>query len=271
MFEHEAVKAGRPNEGAEILKHPIGILFALAVLLMIPLRADQPGPPKRPSTPVERSHRRIPVAKSQAPAPQVSAVPPEQAAPKQPEWPANAQPTNAVVEWNSKGLHIEASNSSLQQILKDVATATGATVSGLGADQRVFGNYGPGPATEVISHLLDGSGYNVLMIGEQGQGTPRQIVLSKQPTGPAPPSGNSTGQGNEDYGANAEVEEQPQPPPPQQPQPQPQMPPSNPNPNGFGPGAGSPQPRTPQQILQEMQQRQQQIEQMQQQQRNNPQ
>lgn len=133
-------------------------------------------------------------------------------------------------------------------------------LSGVSADQRIFGTYGPGPARDVISQLLDGSGYNVIMIGDQGQGTPRQIVLSKPPAGPAPQVVN--GSGNEDNG-NAEVEEPPQPqPPPQQPQPPPQN-----SPNGFGPGA-QPQPRTPQQILQEMQQRQQQIEQQQQQQRN---
>ena len=168
--------------------------------------------------------------------------------------------------WNSQGLRIDATNSSLHQILKDVSTAIGATVSGLGADQRIFGNYGPGPAREVLSELLHGSGYNVLMIGDQGQGTPRQVVLSRQPSGPAPPSTANNSNQNSDDGGSADAEEpqqpEPQPPPQQQPQLPQNMPP------GFGPGA---QPRTPQQILQEMQQRQQQIEQMQQQQRTNPQ
>jgi hypothetical protein len=162
-------------------------------------------------------------------------------------------------------LRIDAANSSLQQILKDVSAATGAKVSGMGADQRIFGTYGPGPTREVLSQLLDGSGYNVLMIGDQGQGTPRQIVLSRQPTGPAMRSmGNNSSQSSDD-GNSADVEE-PQ-PPPQQLQPESPQPPQN-QPAGFGPGA---QPRTPQQILQEMQQRQQQIEQTQQQQRTNPQ
>jgi len=271
MFAHEALKAAKPNASAKTLERSLCLLLALAAIFMVPVRADQPGTQKRTSTAVARSHRRATAEKSQTPASQLSAIPPAQPpAPKPPDWPANAKPNNPVVEWNSQGLRIEASNSSLEQILKDVATATGAKVSGLGADQRIFGTYGPGPATEVISQLLDGSGYNVLMIGEQGQGTPRQIVLSKQPSGPTSASGNSSGQNNDDSGASADVEEQPQPPPPPQPQPQPQpqMPPSNPN-NGFGPGM--PQPRTPQQILQEMQQRQQQIEQQQQQQRNNPQ
>jgi hypothetical protein len=161
---------------------------------------------------------------------------------------------------------VDAANSSLQQIMKDVATATGAKITGLNADQRVFGTYGPGPARDVISQLLDGSGYNVLMIGDQGQGTPRQIVLSGQPTGPAPSAMNNQASNADDSAAD---EEPPPPPPPMQQQPPQQNAPGNASPNnGFGPGA---QPRTPQQILQEMQQRQQQIEQMQQQQRNNPQ
>jgi hypothetical protein len=159
------------------------------------------------------------------------------------------------VAWNSKGLRIDAANSSLHQILKDVATATGAKVSGMSTDRRIFGTFGPAPAREVISQLLYGSGYNVLLIGDQGQGTPRQIVLSTRPTGPAP--ANNAASSNDD---NADVEE----PPPPQPQPQPQQ---NP-PAGSGPGG---QPRSPQQILQEMQQRQQQIQQQQQQQRMNPQ
>ena len=93
----------------------------------------------------------------------------------------NEHPSEATVVWNSQGLKIDASNSSLGQILKDVATATGARVQGLGQDQRIFGSYGPGPARDVLTQLLAGSGYNVLMVGDQGQGTPRQIVLSIRP------------------------------------------------------------------------------------------
>ena len=100
--------------------------------------------------------------------------------PEPPHWPANDKPNDASVTWDSKGLRIEADNSSLQQILKDVSAATGAKVEGLGADQRIFGDYGPGQANVVLSQLLEGSGYNVIMIGDQGEGTPRQIVLSSR-------------------------------------------------------------------------------------------
>lgn len=204
--------------------------------------------------------RKKPVAAKKPPAAlQQTTTPQEPVAPKPPDWPVNDQPRQATVVWNSHGLRIDASNSSLQQILKEVTTATGVKISGLNSDQRIFGSYGPAPARDVLSQLLDGSGYNVLMIGDRGQGTPRQVVLSKQPTGPAPPAMNSPSESSDDN-SSADVEE-PQPPP------QPEPPPAAPN-NGFGPGA---QPRTPQQILQEMQQRQQRIEQMQQQPNANPQ
>jgi hypothetical protein len=177
--------------------------------------------------------------------------PPAPVAPPLPDWPINDKPVTATVVWNSAGLRIEAANSSLRQILNDVATATGAKVQGMGTDQRIFGTFGPGAARDVLSQLLDGTGYNVLMIGDLGQGTPRQIVLSARPNGPAPQVANNQNQADD----NSDAEDQP----PAQEQAPPVLG------NGLRPENG---PRTPQQIIQEMQQRQQQIEQMQ---RNNPQ
>jgi hypothetical protein len=235
----------------------IGLASASAASAM----SDQTAAPKTASAaqkPATRAGRQAVAAKPSAP----TQAAPEQTAPLLPLWPANDPAAQAGVVWNSQGLRIEAANSSLQQILKEVSTVTGAKVSGLGGDQRIFGIYGPGPAREVLSELLDGSGYNVVMIGDQGQGTPRQILLSRKPNGPAPPStGNNSSQGG-DEGGSADAEE----PPPQPEQPQPVAQPQNGSQNGppgFTPGA---QPRTPQQILQEMQQRQQQIQQQQQQQ-----
>jgi hypothetical protein len=188
-------------------------------------------------------------------------------APPLPDWPANNQPAQATVVWNAQGLRIEAANSSLQQILKDVQMQTGAKVEGMGADQRIFGTFGPGPARDVLSQLLDGSGYNVLMIGDRGQGTPRQILLSPPPQGPTPPVMPNQ---NSEAEENVDMADQPQPQPP--PPPPPGFQPPNIQ-NGFNPNMP---PRTPQQIIQELQQRQQQIQQqqqqqMQQQQQNNPQ
>jgi hypothetical protein len=201
-----------------------------------------------------RPHKHPSAVHPAAPSALATSAPIAPVAPKPPDWPANDRPNEATVHWNSQGLRIEASNSSLEQILHDVATATGARVEGLVTDERVFGSYGPGKARDVLSQLLDGCGYNVLMIGDQGQGTPREVVLSAQPKGDAPPVANTQTAANDE---NADSEDQPQP--------QPQAPPAIRN--GFAPSAP---PRTPQQIMQEMQQRQ--LQQMEQnQQRNNPQ
>jgi len=167
--------------------------------------------------------------------------------PELPKWPVDDKANPAAVVWDSQGLRIDAENSSLQQILKDVETATGATVEGDVSDERVFGAFGPGLARDVLSQLLQGSGYNVLMIGDLGKGAPREIVLSSRNSGDAQGANkNPSGNGDEDSADNENEEQQQQ---------QPIM---NPVRSGFTPGGP---PRTPQQIMQEMQQRQQQQQQ----------
>ena len=175
--------------------------------------------------------------------------------PEKPNWPAFAQPAAASVVWNSQGLTIDAANSSLEQILKDVSTATGIQVDGFASDQRIFGAYGPGKAGDVLSQLLQGSGYNVLMIGDLGPGTPRHIILSARQAGLSQPQARTNQPSNQDENEGEEQQQiaQPEPeppPPPQLIQPIPQR-----------PGLPGSAPRSPQQIMEEMQQRQQQIQQ----------
>jgi hypothetical protein len=146
---------------------------------------------------------------------------------------------HAAVTWDSHGLHIDAANSSLHQILNDVASETGAKVEGLGADERVFGEYGPGQARDVLSQLLHGSGYNVLLIGDQGEGTPRQIVLSARHASTGPRVANPPNADNPDEDTPDAEPEEPQP---------------IPRPGFIPPGI----PRTPQ----EMRERQQQMQEM---------
>jgi hypothetical protein len=182
------------------------------------------------------------------------------AAPPAPDWPANDKAQPASVAWDGRDLSIAASNASLQQILRDVSTATGVKVEGMslgsggvdaggGRDQRIYGSYGPGPARDVLSQLLDGSGYNVIMIGDRGAGTPRTLVLTAQAKSAPGAMAAQPSQSSDE-----EVPEEPEPPEaqPEAPQRRPFMPPPN----------GQPQ-RTPQQVLQEIQQRQQQMQQQQ--------
>jgi hypothetical protein len=167
-------------------------------------------------------------------------APPSPPQPEAPKWPVNEKAGAASVLWDSHGLRIEAANSSLEQILSDVSTATGTKVEGLEADQRIFGTFGPGATREVLGQLLEGSGYNFLMIGDQGQGTPREIVLSVRSAANSVPGARPSSSNDDDN----ELDEQPQPPP---------------QPQEGGPIRPGFPMRTPQQIerMQQMQQQQQ--------------
>jgi hypothetical protein len=217
------------------------VLYGAQILhAQAPAAAVQPAKPHKAAHP----HKRLVAVPAPAPAPPAAPVVATPPAPELPKWPANEKPEKASITWDSQGLRIDAANSSLAQILVDVATLTGAKVEGFDADQRIFGLYGPGPARDVLSQLLLGSGYNVMMIGDQGQGTPRRIVLSSRHAGAATTAANTAAASSDE---DADTDEPPQ--PPQNP------PPLRP---GFPPGG-----RTPQQ-MQEMQ-RQQQMQQMRQQ------
>jgi len=163
----------------------------------------------------------------------------ERAAPPAPDWPINAQPKPASISWNRQELIIDASNSSLQQILTDIASATGASVDGLTKDERIFGTFGPAPARDVLVKLLQGSGYNVLMVGDQGPGLPRQVILTPRDTSNATKTiARSTTEENDEDFAPPEVQYDT----PPQPQQQPQLLPQQPLRPGFNPGAIPQQP-----------------------------
>lgn len=96
-------------------------------------------------------------------------------------------PEPARVSLASGKLAVTANNSSLSQILLQISKASGMKIDGLqrggSADPRVFGSYGPGTPLSVLSSLLDGTNYNVLMMGTTPTGAPREMMLSLR--GPA--------------------------------------------------------------------------------------
>ena len=178
----------------------VAVVFVLAAALFGGTRLGAQGPGSAPST---RSQGK-PVVSTQA----------SLAAPRAPNWPANDQPSDAIVTWDSQGLRVVAVNSSLTQILKAIATQTGATLEGSNTDERIFGVYGPGPARDVICQLLDGSGYNVLLVGELGQGTPRQIILTARTAASSQPGKVNSPSAAEGQDTEAGQEaQQPEPPP----------------------------------------------------------
>jgi hypothetical protein len=155
------------------------------------------------------------------------------------------------VNWNGRNLTVVATNASLQQILSQVSAVTGVKVDGAETDQRIYGKYGPASARDVLSQLLDGSGYNVLIIGDKGEGTPRELVLTARTSMSAPsPRGNAQPSQNADDEAPDE---------PEQPEPANVI---QHRPFTMQPGQG----RSPEQLQQEEQQRIEQLREQQQQQ-----
>lgn len=167
----------------------------------------------------------------------------------------------AKVDLNAGKLTVQAANSSLSDILRQVSKASGMKIEGLqpGKDQRVFGIYGPGTPRDVLSDLLDGSGYNVMMLGQMPSGVPRQLALTARTVpgaAPNPPQQAATDNSQDDSQDDAQPTQYPD---DQQ--------------NNYAPPQGPPEMRnglrTPQQILQELQRmHQQQQEQQQQDQQN---
>jgi hypothetical protein len=102
--------------------------------------------------------------------------------------PSTAQPVQhrAVIVYSLGQLTVLAENSSLNQILRDVARQTGMKITGGVADQRVYGKYGPAPTAEILAELLDGTGIN-MMLRETVSSAPAELILTPRLGGPSPP------------------------------------------------------------------------------------
>ena len=111
----------------------------------------------------------------------------------------------ADVDYTGGLLHIAANNSSLNQILREVARLTGMKITGGVAEDRVFGTYGPAPASIVLSSLLDGTASNVLIVQNASSG-PAELILTPRRGEPTPPSPNS---GSDETDPDRDVPQQP--------------------------------------------------------------
>jgi hypothetical protein len=101
--------------------------------------------------------------------------------------PVPAKPVvhRAQVVYEGGKLSIAADNSSLLQILRDVARQTGMKITGGVSDEQVFGKYGPDSPSEILASLLQGTGCNMLL-RESATRAPVELVLTPR-TGEATP------------------------------------------------------------------------------------
>ncbi len=96
----------------------------------------------------------------------------------------------AEVTYDGGLLTVAASNSSLNQILREIARQTGMKITGGTADERVFGSYGPASPSVVLATLLDGTGSNMLMVQDAAQ-RPTELILTPRIGGATPPNPNA--------------------------------------------------------------------------------
>jgi hypothetical protein len=138
-------------------------------------------------------------------------------------------------------LSINAENASLSAILHQVATQSGMHITGLGNDERVFGSFGPGAPRDVLADLMNGTAYNLVLLGDLTNGAPRELILTPVTrAGESPASSQPSPQAAADEAVPEQETSDVNPPPPPQ-----DVPP---------PPPGNPGVRTPQQLFEQLQQ-----------------
>ena len=217
----------------------------------------------------------LPQSSQATPAPSVEAAPPP------PPTPAQMPAVPANVVFQDGLLTIAAENSTLADVLTQVRAKTGANIDVPpgAASQRVVMHAGPLPPRDALAALLNGSGFDYVIVGsEQDPQSVQRVILSPHHNGAVRASG-MVAPARQPTG-DPDVEEVPSenvpPPPPTQPQQtvQPRSMPPQGTP-GAGPQTANPgdsqQVKTPQQLLEELQRLQQQRQQQQNQQNPPPQ
>jgi hypothetical protein len=177
-------------------------ILALGSAIAMPLSALSQAAlaqsaPAQNAPAVRHALRKKPVT---APVPEPAPPPQPTVAPSLFEQP----PAPATVTAHTNELTVKADNSSLTQILHQVSSATGMRLDGLGGDERVFGSFGPGVPREVLTALLNGTSYNVVMVGDLPNGAPRQLLLSRRASGGTSPQPAASANPNQPHNGDEE-------------------------------------------------------------------
>jgi hypothetical protein len=199
-------------------------------------------------------------------------VEPPPPAPAPPPTPQQLPPSPPQVSYRDGLLTIHARNSTLADILAAVRAQTGATIDmpAQGGSERVFFSQGPAPARDVLAALLQGSAFDYIILGSlERPGDLQRVLLLPKPTGPETTAAAApTPPAPAAMNPNPEVDESADEGVPDESEPVP----AQPAPEQVVPTTG-PQPKTPEQLLEELRQQQlrmQQQQQQQQQQQNPP-
>ena len=194
--------------------------------------------------------------------------------------PSQQMPSPPRVSYADGKLTVIANNSTIRDVVDAVRGATGTTFNVLGGpvQDRLFGQYGPGPVNTVLEQILRGSGFNYIFVnapGAPGQvKTATLMAKSNEASTPAiAPQPNPAQQNNNQDvppDANSGGEDETPQPEPAQEEPTPQLYPQMSPPAENSP-ANPNAPKSPEQLLQELQRLQQVRQQQQQNNTANPQ
>jgi hypothetical protein len=183
---------------------------------------------------------------------------PEQ--PQVPLTPSQRPPKRAQITYADGILSVSADNSSLNQILRQIASDTGMKITGGVTDERVFGQYGPDDPAHILAALLDGTGSNMIFV-HRDDAEPAELILTPRQGGPTAPNPTAAAFDDRSEPREAPRQSQQSPPNPAEtpPQPDTSVPPANPAaPNGVS-STNPSQPdspngvKTPQQIYEQLQ------------------
>jgi hypothetical protein len=158
-----------------------------------------------PTKPSFLAQANLPSISPTGTAPATSALPIGTAGPA----PVSPGAHRAKIEYIDGLLQVTADNSSLNQILRDIGRQTGMKITGGVTEDRVFGTYGPAPAAQVLTSLLDGTSVNVVILQNSSAG-PAELVLTPRQGGPTPPNPNAAPLADMD--AERDIPQQPRPP-----------------------------------------------------------
>ena len=155
--------------------------IGLAFLLAAPCVRAQNVPPQLGPPPGSRLPPTLPTQPGALAASPITAAP--AAKPSLPEH-------RARVLFAGRTLQVNADNSSLNGILREIERLTGLKITGGVQEERVYGTYGPAETSAVLTALLGGTGSNMLLIVDRNN-MPTELVLTPRQGGPTPPSPNA--------------------------------------------------------------------------------
>lgn len=96
----------------------------------------------------------------------------------------------AEVHYASGMMTVNAQNSSLNSILREISRQTGMKITGGVREERVFGHYGPATPATILATLLGGTGTNMIL-RQSEEAAPEELILTPRTGGPTPPSPNA--------------------------------------------------------------------------------